>query len=61
MEEKVLTGIGFVALCGMFFCMMLAVNSQSVICAVLSILGVIVTGAVAIHVSNSIEYDDDAE
>lgn len=61
MEEKVLTGIGFVALCAMFFCMMMMAESDCIASAVLPFLGVVVTGAVAIYVSNSIEYDDDAE
>ena len=61
MEEKILTGIGFVALCVMFYCMILAVNSHCIVCAILPLCGVVVTGAVAIYVSNSIEYDDDAE
>lgn len=61
MEEKVLTGIGFVALCAMFFCMMLAVNSHCIACAILPIIGVIVSGAVGIYASNSVEYEDDAE
>ena len=61
MAEKVLTGIGFVALCAMFVCMVLAVNSHCIACAILPFIGVVVTGAVAIYVSNSIEYDDDAE
>lgn len=61
MIEKVLTGIGFVALCAMFFCMMMVAESDCIVSAILPFLGVIVTGAVAIYVSNSIEYDDDAE
>lgn len=61
MYEKVLTGIGAAALCAMFFCMMMVVESDCIASAVLPSLGVIVSGAAAIYVSNSIEYDDDAE
>lgn len=61
MYEKVLIGIGVVALCAMFFCMMMVVESDCIASAVLPFLGVIVSGAVAIYASNSIEYDDDAE
>lgn len=61
MYEKVLIGIGVVALCAMFFCMMMVVESDCIASAVLPFLGVIVTAAVAIYASNSIEYDDDAE
>ena len=61
MEEKVLTGIGFIALCAMFYCMLLVAESHCLICAIIPIIGVVVTGAAAIYVSNSIEYDDDTE
>lgn len=61
MSEKLLTGIGFLALCGMFFCMLLAAESHCIVCAILPIIGIIVTGATAVYAANSIEYDDDAE
>lgn len=61
MKEKVLTGIGALAICSMFVCMMLCVESASILNVALSAVGVIVSGAVAVYVSNSIEYDDDAE
>ena len=59
--EKVLTGIGALAICCMFMCMLICVGSTSILNAVLSAVGVIASGAVAVYVSNSIEYDDDAE
>lgn len=58
MIEKVLTGIAFIALCGIFFCMMWVVESSSFKEAIVPLIGVVVCGAVAIYVSNSIEYDD---
>lgn len=58
MSEKVLTGIGVLALCAMFCCMLIAAESHCIVCAILPIIGVIVTGATAIYVTNSIEYDD---
>lgn len=61
MGEKILTGIGFLALCAMFYFMLWAADSHCIVCAILPLIGVIVTGAAAIYVSNSIEYDDDAE
>ena len=61
MYEKVLIGIGVVALCAMFFCMMMVAESDCIVSAVLPSLGVIVSAAAAIYASNSIEYDDDAE
>lgn len=61
MGEKILTGIGFVALCAMIFCMMWVIDSHCIVCAILPLIGIIVTGAAAIYVSNSIEYDDDTE
>lgn len=61
MQEKVLTGIAFIALCAMFYCMMWAIESHCIICAIIPIIGVVVSSAVAIYVSNSIEYDNDAE
>ena len=61
MQEKVLTGIAFIALCAMFYCMMWAVGSERIVDAVAPIIGIIVSGAIAIHTSNSIEYDDEEE
>lgn len=58
MYEKVLTGIGVLALCAMFCCILIAANSHCMVCAILPTIGVIVTGATAIYVTNSIEYDD---
>ena len=59
MSEKVLTGIGVLALCAMFYCMVIAEGSHCIVCAILPIIGVIVSGATAVYVTNSIEYDDD--
>ena len=61
MKERVLTGIGVLAVCSMFICMLMCVESTSVLSAVLSAAGVIASGAVAIYTSNSVVYGDDAE
>ena len=61
MKERVLTGIGVLAICSMFMCMAMCIESTSILSAVLSGAGVIVSGVVAVYASNSAEYDDDAE
>lgn len=59
--EKVLTGIGVLALCAMFMCMGMCIESTSILCTVLSIAGIVASSAIAIYASNSVEYDDDTE
>ena len=61
MKEKAITGIGFIALCAMFYCMGLCIESHCMACAALPLIGVIVSGAVGVYASNSVEYDDDTE
>lgn len=61
MEEKILTGIGVLALGIMFYCMMLVVGSDCITDAILPFLAAVVSAATAIYVSNSIEYDDEEE
>lgn len=61
MIEKVLTGIAFVALCALFYFMLWAANSSCIKEVIVPLIGIVVSGAVVVYVSNSIEYDDDTE